>query len=511
MTENEILAYYTAVSNAKTKDEILSCLPSPKVNFFESVMNGVLEKLKAEQAALANEILDKIKSINDINLEQCEFLIELEKKIEFCSDYLGSLEPTNEDYENLENDLSPKVPIFSNQVLRDIKKIPVEEYEEVYKAFTYLLNGVGRGNTEKVKVLSNNKHLKGVLEYKGYQIRILTLPVISDIVYVYSVFSKKDNTSKKVDELMKTRTKGARTEIEDLKVELSDPMVCEKILKENKLLLGSIMDSINIWEDSYDDEDVLKENRLEIGRKIFASIVGDEVINSLEKEMPNGVTEVPNNIREMSIVQEQVKANEKKWWFQYFACEQFYLEHNHLNIPLKFEFYDASMDKTFKIGRWLSTQLNSYRNGNLRQDRLDALMAIGFGERIEKKGYKKREKEFSDDALQEVCDNENDLVIETQNEQELRVIDIFDFMEQLDSFSETDVTGSAILSIKLEKVKAENARIALENECKASLLRELEELNAERIKLLERARELDDKIDSLVDSINNRNKVYVKR
>lgn len=237
--EEQVNAYYTAISNAKTQQEVLDLMPSPQIHFFHLIMSQVIKKLEKEQIDLTDEMI-KSKEDGTPNEDLKDYLIELNAKIEICKNQV-----TNQTEPQIEEPQLNRKIILSSQIKKDIKDIPKEEYNHLLNAFDLLISGKGYGNKEKVRPIgTNNQKLKGTIEYKDYNARLLTLPVSGNAIYVYLAVQKKSDKTKELDSLYVKRCGEARAEVQQLKELLKNPNESNQILKESQDMLEEILSSL---------------------------------------------------------------------------------------------------------------------------------------------------------------------------------------------------------------------------------------------------------------------------
>lgn len=337
-------------------------------------------------------------------------------------------------------------------------------------AFNLIITGSGDGNKEKVKPLEGtNKKVKGTIEYKAFKIRLYTLPVVENIVYLYLAIQKKCDTSRKIDMLLAKRCNEARIEVQELKDLLQDPEQKELILNENAETLKQILAKLELAdkEETNTSKDALnnESNKQEA---------------SLDKHL------APATISKQPVVQTELKKQDQKWWDKYYHAKEYFEINGDLNIPTEYEVIDSQTSQIIKLGKWLSTQKSNYKNGSLRPDRLEALKEIGFLE------IKTRENHRT--------------VIEEEPKTPVAEIPVEDKEEQ--TFNEPT---KETLSSKIAKLKEENEEIKRENNKKSQMIEEIKKLLQEREELLKRSRELDDRLFEIGQILSGPNIMENKR
>lgn len=189
-------------------EELLSILPSPSFSNFLVIMRGIIE-------ALNKEIDYFTKLINDsTDKEEKEMYIDeiktLQAKCRICEKVLSdSYSITIEE----EVDESKKINIIfgvtpggSIAFLNDLKRnVDEHYYSEILELLEQLELGEFVSNQEKVrKFNSNNSKLAGLMELKGFQIRLFFRQLPNNILYVDMIRIKKDdNVTKDLQEPIK--------------------------------------------------------------------------------------------------------------------------------------------------------------------------------------------------------------------------------------------------------------------------------------------------------------------
>ena len=187
--------YYSVLS--VSSEMLYSILPSPSFTNFLDIMKGVIESLDEEILHYSKELRatldeeDKQLYINELE--------ELQKKRKICekilSDYYTISTEEIVDESKKINIIFGVTPSGSIAFLNDLKRnIDEHYYEEIIELLDQLENGELVNNQEKVRRFnSNNNKLSGLMELKGFQIRLLFRQLPKNIIYIDMVRIKKDD------------------------------------------------------------------------------------------------------------------------------------------------------------------------------------------------------------------------------------------------------------------------------------------------------------------------------
>ncbi|MGN1371769.1 MAG: hypothetical protein ACI4XM_05810 [Candidatus Coprovivens sp.] len=187
--------YYSVLS--VSPEMLYSILPSPSFTNFLDIMKGVIESLDEEIMYYFNELRstldeeDKQLYINELN--------DIQKKRKICEKILSdsytiSTEEKVDETKKI-NIIFGVTPSGSIAFLNDLKRnIDEHYYEEIIELLDQLENGELVNNQEKVRRFnSNNSKLSGLMELKGFQIRLLFRQLPKNIIYIDMVRIKKDD------------------------------------------------------------------------------------------------------------------------------------------------------------------------------------------------------------------------------------------------------------------------------------------------------------------------------
>ena len=178
-------------------EEILSILPPPQFSNFLEIVKGVIEALKIEIETY-NVLLAMEEDLEEKQLYITEIRI-LQLKCRICEKVLNDSFTFTDD---VTIDESKKVnvifgitPSGSIALLNDIKRnVDSHYYPEVLEMLDQLEAGDFVNNQEKErKFNSNNNKLSGLMEIKGFQLRLFFRQLPNNIIYVEMLRVKKDD------------------------------------------------------------------------------------------------------------------------------------------------------------------------------------------------------------------------------------------------------------------------------------------------------------------------------
>ncbi len=194
---HELRQQYFNLALSVEPEEILSILPPPQFSNFLEIVKGVIEALKIEIETY-NVLLAMEEDLEEKQLYITEIRI-LELKCRICEKVLNDSFTITDD---VTIDESKKVnvifgitPSGSIALLNDIKRnVDSHYYPEVLEMLDQLEAGDFVNNQEKVrKFNSNNNKLSGLMEIKGFQLRLFFRQLPNNIIYVEMLRVKKDD------------------------------------------------------------------------------------------------------------------------------------------------------------------------------------------------------------------------------------------------------------------------------------------------------------------------------
>lgn len=191
--------YFESALSVEVED-LYSILPSPSFSNFSAIMLGVVDALVVE----IKEYKDILEESTGVEYtEYYEEFAKLNAKLEVCNnilnDYLSNTPEEKVDETKKINIIFGVTPLGNIAFLNDLKRnVDVHYYPEILSLLDTLESGIFVNNQEKVnKFNSNNKSLAGVIELKGFQLRLFFKQLPNNIVYVEMLRVKKDTVSAK--------------------------------------------------------------------------------------------------------------------------------------------------------------------------------------------------------------------------------------------------------------------------------------------------------------------------
>lgn len=247
---HELRQQYFNLSLSVEPEEILSILPPPQFSNFLEIVKGVIEALKIEietysvLLAMEEDLEEKQLYITEIRI--------LELKCRICEKVLNDSFTFTDD---VTIDESKKVnvifgitPSGSIALLNDIKRnVDSHYYPEVLEMLDQLEAGDFVNNQEKVrKFNSNNNKLSGLMEIKGFQLRLFFRQLPNNIIYVEMLRVKKDDrVTKDFHEPIK-RIALLSTDLEYKKRRIKNGDRVEELILEGEEMLRDVKEFLNM-------------------------------------------------------------------------------------------------------------------------------------------------------------------------------------------------------------------------------------------------------------------------
>lgn len=247
---HELRQQYFNLALSVEPEEILSILPPPQFSNFLEIVKGVIEALKIEietysvLLAMEEDLEEKQLYITEIRI--------LELKCRICEKVLNDSFTFTDD---VTIDESKKVnvifgitPSGSIALLNDIKRnVDSHYYPEVLEMLDQLEAGDFVNNQEKVrKFNSNNNKLSGLMEIKGFQLRLFFRQLPNNIIYVEMLRVKKDDrVTKDFHEPIK-RIALLSTDLEYKKRRIKNGDRVEELILEGEEMLRDVKEFLNM-------------------------------------------------------------------------------------------------------------------------------------------------------------------------------------------------------------------------------------------------------------------------
>lgn len=247
---HELRQQYFNLALSVEPEEIFSILPPPQFSNFLEIVKGVIEALKIEIETY-NVLLAMEEDLEEKQLYITEIRI-LELKCRICEKVLNDSFTFTDD---VTIDESKKVnvifgitPSSSIALLNDIKRnVDSHYYPEVLEMLEQLEAGDFVNNQEKVrKFNSNNNKLSGLMEIKGFQLRLFFRQLPNNIIYVEMLRVKKDDrVTKDFHEPIK-RIALLSTDLEYKKRRIKNGDRVEELILEGEEMLRDIKEYLNM-------------------------------------------------------------------------------------------------------------------------------------------------------------------------------------------------------------------------------------------------------------------------
>ena len=243
--------YYEAIMLLQDEEDIFDALPQPEYTNFFPIITGLIKYLEEELCLLQEEL----HKLNESDEEMQKYIEEEIEMLLFKQDMCNSLlEKGKEDiFVEVESEKTLKKNIIfatTNSgnicIEHDIKTLPEEYYEKVIKMLQNLQNGINENNDEKSKSMTTvNKKMAGLKEVKEFKVRLFYKNLSPDTVYVLIVRMKKsDNDSLDRNEAIR-RAVQRNNQYMELKKQIKDPQMKEKLIDENEKILSDLCEYLN--------------------------------------------------------------------------------------------------------------------------------------------------------------------------------------------------------------------------------------------------------------------------
>lgn len=246
----ELRQQYFNLALSVKPEELYCILPPASYSNFLDVIRGVIESLNT---AIENGY-DEIKSITDE--EEREFYLEeveeLKLKVKICqkilSDFYSITEEEKIDESKKINIIFGVTPSGGIAFLNDLKRnVDEHYYSEILDLLDELEKGTFVNNPEKMKKFNtNNSKLAGLLEIKGFQIRIFFRQLPNNFIYIDMVRVKKDdNVTKDIREPI-NRLSLLASDFELAKRRIKNGDRVEELIIEGEEMMAEVKDFLNM-------------------------------------------------------------------------------------------------------------------------------------------------------------------------------------------------------------------------------------------------------------------------
>ncbi len=225
--EEEVMLYLNELN--KINEDNISNIEAVLPNRDDYNYERIIYRLELEVLKNIKEIRNFVKEESLLPDEKAIFDAEISLEQEKLLLLKEALLPVNEEVVEEENNLIFIPTTGGNiRVLNELEKMPVE----YYPAFLDLLLSIKNSTFKNAKRFSNNDNLAGILEVKGFQVRILYERLDKNNYAVISAFIKKTNNDNGYRAFLDQKISDYFAIKERIKSLLDN----EEFLKENKLV-----------------------------------------------------------------------------------------------------------------------------------------------------------------------------------------------------------------------------------------------------------------------------------
>lgn len=220
--EDEIEYYISGmkeINSDNIEDEIEDVLPVRKNPNYRTI----LYRLKLESLRNIREIeelFEETDETEDLTIFKDEIILE-QRKIAYIDKALSHQNSSEVTEEQEEKNNIVFVPTSggSIRVLDEMERIP-QEYQAGFKE---LFDSIQDGTFKNIKKFKNNNALNGIIEVKGFQVRVVFARLNKNTYALISAFIKKCDNDNGYVSVLKQKVADYRSISETLKKNLSNP------------------------------------------------------------------------------------------------------------------------------------------------------------------------------------------------------------------------------------------------------------------------------------------------
>lgn len=247
--------YETSILNLENIEDIIASLPSKNQDNYKDTIERLIMFINNEIES-NNELEKESKDEED----KLFLKSELERLNHVRDVLVDKLSEVYESQTEITNEASKKNILFlmtnaSNPcVEKDIKDIPNEYCDSLIELFDALENfdsREGKYNDIVCKKLTNNVAVKDVFELKAFKVRLYFELLDKDTVVVLMATLKKDDNPKSITDTLSRRLSMIDANekryvplVEQLKAQISDPNVKNKLIEEHSIIKDSIISEL---------------------------------------------------------------------------------------------------------------------------------------------------------------------------------------------------------------------------------------------------------------------------
>lgn len=266
--KSEILELIQIVLNAEetpkpeSYTDILKTYLSNEKNSVQ-ILTEVIYSLKELLIDMAQLVVEEVTSgsgqdlINDSQNDILLYISRLNEVIKVFEDYLEeNLEKDEESIREKEEALLPKMAIFSNSAINELKSIPDEEKAGFSVPIGYIKNGGAKLNVG-VKIITTTGGCRRILEYRNPtgQARVFAYKITKNLIYVVKIMLKKGGWSKLINKSLGEK-KPSREYSAKVRQKLGTREGLEELRKKSEKQLEDVLKIIGVNELEEGEKDV---------------------------------------------------------------------------------------------------------------------------------------------------------------------------------------------------------------------------------------------------------------
>lgn len=237
--EKEFEFYFSEFKKLKehTKESIEEVLPPRNNYYYEKIIMRIIAEISRDIKGYREILLTFGSDMDKEELEEYRNEIVFNNAVRLILKDILFTEEKEVEVEHKNKLIF--VPIKSTGKIRvfdELKDIPSEEYE----GFIELFESIKDGTFKNSKRFYNNDNLKGALEVKGHQIRIVYQRLSKDCYAIVSIFMKKTQNNDGYRKAVEAKFTEFKTMEKELKESIKDPKFLEKHQKYEEELFEKL-------------------------------------------------------------------------------------------------------------------------------------------------------------------------------------------------------------------------------------------------------------------------------
>ncbi len=371
---NQAQALYEAISKLETKEEILKMLPNKNLPYYKEVMMDIIKKLRYDVYELTR--------LGDDEKETLDYLRLLNLQIAVCEDYVREEKVKLDDEINFVFATS----VFGNiYAFSDIESISPEFYDRILKCLDEMRSRNDTFDVSKSRVFSNNGNINGVIERKGYQVRILYRQLDYNTIYIFRIKVKKSDNDKKDYLDVVNRCKLTDRQFNEFKLNFLDEKFKKDILSLNKKVSLDIINylvnnkrgekhfdvRLDCTNDSLNEDDS-SHNNDSLG-ETDSSHKNDSLgeTDSSHKNDSLGETDSFHKKDSLDDLLKKIKSEDSLWYRMYILFKE-------IGLSSKLDRKNKTSLRNIGFFDWVEEQNDLHEKGLLSFDKVKLLEKAGF-------------------------------------------------------------------------------------------------------------------------------------